>query len=65
MNDTSRSTAGKISCSSVLMEQAWQFSDLILKTRFAEALEAGIARYPIHRSLRYAACGGFKACRRF
>jgi ATPase family protein associated with various cellular activities (AAA) len=35
--------------------QVWDFSDLVLKTRLAQALEAGIARYPIHRSLRFAA----------
>lgn len=35
--------------------QVWEFSDLVLKTRLAQALEAGVARYPIHRSLRFAA----------
>jgi energy-coupling factor transporter ATP-binding protein EcfA2 len=33
----------------------WQFSELILKTRFARALEEGASRYAIHRSLRFAA----------
>ena len=33
----------------------WNFSQLIIKSRFAEALTQGIARYPIHRQLRYAA----------
>jgi ATPase family protein associated with various cellular activities (AAA) len=33
----------------------WDFGDLVLKTRFAEALERGVARYPILRTLRFAA----------
>ncbi len=33
----------------------WNFSQLILKSRFADALNQGISRYPIHRQLRYAA----------
>lgn len=35
--------------------RVWDFGDLVLKTRFAQALESGVARYPIHRSLRFAA----------
>jgi hypothetical protein len=31
------------------------FSDLVLKTRFAKALEEGFSRYPIFRELRFAA----------
>lgn len=37
-----------------LSAQVWQFGDLVLKSRVAEALDAGIARYPIYRNLRYA-----------
>lgn len=33
----------------------WDFSDLILKSRFAHALAEGSAGYPVHRSLRFAA----------
>ena len=33
----------------------WEFSQLIIETRFAEALNEGITRYPIYRSLRFAA----------
>ena len=33
----------------------WDFADLTLKLRFAQALEQGATRYPIHRSLRFAA----------
>jgi hypothetical protein len=39
----------------VSSQQVWRFSDLILQTRFAEAIESGVARYPIHRFLRFAA----------
>lgn len=38
-----------------LVENIWAFPDLILKSRFAKALEEGTARYPIYRSLRFAA----------
>lgn len=38
-----------------LTENVWDFGDLVLKHRLARALEDGSARYPIHRSLRYAA----------
>ena len=33
----------------------WDFADLLLKNRFAQALTDGIARYPVHRVLRFAA----------
>lgn len=33
----------------------WDFADFVLKARFSQALEDGISRYPIHRSLRFAA----------
>ncbi|QWP76799.1 ATP-binding protein [Lysobacter sp. K5869] len=36
-------------------QQLWDLPSLILNTRLAEALDRGIARYPIHRSLRLAA----------
>ena len=43
------------SFTSGLNQDVWGFHELILKTRFAQALEEGVARYPIHRSLRFAA----------
>ncbi|MBO7941737.1 hypothetical protein JTP77_038450, partial [Streptomyces sp. S9] len=39
----------------VFSHQLWDLSSLILNARLADALERGIARYPIHRSLRLAA----------
>jgi len=36
-------------------QQVWDFPDLILKARFADAVEAGASKYPIHRRLRFAA----------
>lgn len=38
-----------------LMEEVWDFTDLVLRTRFAAALEKGISRYAIYRELRIAA----------
>lgn len=38
-----------------MTQQVWQFQDLVLKSRFAKALEQGAARYPIQRSVRFAA----------
>jgi hypothetical protein len=38
-----------------LTKNVWDFGDLVLKNRLARALEEGSARYPIQRSLRYAA----------
>lgn len=35
--------------------KVWDLSELILKSRFARALEEGAGRYPIHRGLRFAA----------
>lgn len=34
--------------------KVWDFGDLVVKTRFAQALERGVSSYPIHRSLRFA-----------
>ncbi|MGH8081738.1 MAG: AAA family ATPase [Lysobacter sp.] len=50
MNDSNqnRYTSG-------LSQQVWDFTSLVLKTRLADALERGVSRYPIHRSLRFAA----------
>lgn len=39
----------------VFNHQLWDLSSLILNARLADALERGVARYPIHRSLRLAA----------
>jgi hypothetical protein len=36
-------------------QQIWDFPDLILKARFAEAIQSGASRYPIFRRLRFAA----------
>lgn len=38
-----------------MTQQVWQFQDLVLKSRFARALEQGAARYPIQRTVRFAA----------
>lgn len=35
--------------------QEWDLGNTLLKVRFAEALEQGITRYPIYRSLKFAA----------
>ena len=39
-----------------LNHDTWNFAQLIVKSRFVEAINEGSARYPIHRELRYAAC---------
>jgi len=38
-----------------LTQNVWDVADLTLKLRFARALEEGATRYPIHRSVRFAA----------
>lgn len=38
-----------------LNQNTWDFADLALKMRFIKSLEEGSSRYPIHRSLRFAA----------
>ena len=38
-----------------LNHDIWNFSQLIIKSRLADAIAQGISRYPIHRQLRYAA----------
>ena len=38
-----------------LTKRVWDFADLVIKNRFARALEEGAARYPIFRELRFAA----------
>ena len=38
-----------------LRQDVWDFADLVLKTRFANAMEMGAARYAIYRDLRFAA----------
>lgn len=38
-----------------LNHDTWNFAQLIVKSRFVEAINEGSARYPIHRELRYAA----------
>jgi hypothetical protein len=38
-----------------LTKQVWDFADLVLKNRFARALDDGASRYPILRKLRFAA----------
>jgi hypothetical protein len=49
------STAGSFGFHAGLTKNVWDFGDLVLKGRLARALEEGSARYPIQRSLRYAA----------
>src|SRR5262249_2524496 len=41
--------------SAALHQNVWDFADLTLKLRFAQALEDGSTRYPVHRSVRFAA----------
>jgi len=38
-----------------LTKQVWDFADLVLKNRFAQALDTGAARFPVFRELRFAA----------
>lgn len=40
---------------STLNHNVWDFPEMVLKQRFAKALEDGVARYPVYRSLRFAA----------
>jgi ATPase family protein associated with various cellular activities (AAA) len=55
MSQTSTIPAAGSWISSSLNHDMWDFSDLILKSRFARALTDGSAGYPVHRSLRFAA----------
>ena len=41
--------------SSTIGLDTWDLSQLIIKSRFAEALDEGVTRYPIYRELRFAA----------
>jgi len=43
------------SFSSNISWDVWSLGDFVLKTRIVQALEQGIARYPIYRRLRFAA----------
>lgn len=38
-----------------MLHDTWSFPQLIVKSRFADAMNEGISRYPIHRELRFAA----------
>lgn len=38
-----------------ISQEVWHFADLVLKARHARALEEGASRYPLFRSLRFAA----------
>jgi hypothetical protein len=53
INDANLKPSSSISAGMSL--DSWEFSDLILKNRFAQALEQGIDSYPVHRYLRFAA----------
>jgi hypothetical protein len=44
-----------------LQQEVWDLADLVLKTRFVEALRDGATSYPIHRELRFAARVGLEA----
>lgn len=48
-------TRDEVGMTSALTVKVWDFADAVLKSRFARALETGVARYPVHRSLRCAA----------
>lgn len=60
MDRTSTSVNSSFVFSSGLTQSIWDFTDLMLKSRFAQALEEGAARYPIHRDLRLAARTGLE-----
>jgi len=44
-----------IKYTSSISHETWNFSQLIVKNRFIEALNNGVTRYPIYRELRFAA----------
>lgn len=52
---TKRTIGPATNLSAVLSENIWDFPDLVLKTRFVRALEDASARYPILRTLHFAA----------
>jgi energy-coupling factor transporter ATP-binding protein EcfA2 len=43
-----------------LSQQLWDFPDLVLKKRFADALDAAVANFPIYRTIRFAASTGLE-----
>ncbi|WP_169924082.1 AAA family ATPase [Sulfurifustis variabilis] len=55
MTTPSGNSATEFEFMSGLVQNVWDFTDMTLKTRFAQALERGVARYPIFRSVRIAA----------
>jgi len=38
-----------------ITSQVWDLTEQVVRTRFTRAIEEGVARYPIYRSLRFAA----------
>lgn len=52
MNERTGMTGNAVAAQ--LSAQVWQFGDLVLKSRIAEAMEKGVSRYPVYRNLRYA-----------
>ncbi len=42
-------------CQPNIALEVWGLTDFLLKTRLTQALEAGVSRYPVHRTLRFAA----------
>ncbi len=42
-------------CQPGISLDVWSLTDFLLKTRLMQALEAGVSRYPVHRTLRFAA----------
>ena len=57
MNNSENNTGYKrgFALGSQLSMDVWDFGDLVLKNRFAQAIESGVSAYPIHRSLYFAA----------
>jgi hypothetical protein len=55
MNNNNTNGRQNPAITSSMSMDAWEFSDLILKSRFAKAMEEGLSCYPVHRTLRFAA----------
>ncbi len=55
ITETQASSGPEFRFATGLNLEVWDFATLALKTRFAKALDEGTSRYPIYRSLRFAA----------
>lgn len=60
MNPPPTPAPSSSTCTAGLNQTIWDFTDLVLKARFAKAMEEGTTRYPIHRELRFAARTGLE-----